>query len=91
MTTDPLFEEEVNLVYALLDATEGAMNPEQRQRWRECQSRFNKSAANPFGPDLYRLLGEISAAGGLRENWIQQRWLALRTRISDRNSPRRRR
>jgi len=91
MSAEPLLEEEINLVYALLDAAEGSMNPEQRQRWRECQSRIGNSAANRFGPDLYQLLGEISAAGALQENWIQQRWLALRTRIAERNSPRRRR
>jgi hypothetical protein len=93
MPKDPLSEEDVKLLYVLLDATdaEGSLNPEHRGRWNDLRRRFNSASAAALGPDLYRLLADHSTTGALKESWIKARWLALCERTENRCRPERRR
>ena len=88
-----LLEEEIKLLFVLLDAadTAGSIADRHRQRWDEARKLFTLPSPPPLGTTLYGLIEELSASGALKEIWIQERWLAMRTRIEIRTAPKPRR
>jgi len=93
MPKDPLSEEDVKLLFVLLDATdaEGGLNLVDRGRWNDLKRRFNAASPADLGPDLFRLMADHSASAAPKESWIQARWRAMRERAEIRGRPKRHR
>jgi len=79
---EPLSEEDIRLIFTLLDAADanGSLSREQRERWRDLKDRFGTRAPAEDGLALYDLLAEHCDSDPNREGWIQARWQALRAR-----------